>query len=135
MKKWTAVEGLAVAAALGSGAGAALFLAVLDRAIGVGHWVVATAVGVAFAVFMAVWNGGLQFLARRRRTARNVIFELFVGQTVGVAVAAWVVLPALDWIRWRDIAVLTGIGVAMLAGGWLRTRRNIRGRPPHELFS
>ena len=135
MQKWTATEGFALAAALGSGAAAGLFLVVLDRAIGVGHWVVATAVGVAFAVFMAVWNGGLQFLARRRRTARNVMFELFVGQTVGVAAAAWAVLPALDRIRWPDIAVLTGIGVAMLAGGWLRTRKNIRGRPPHELFS
>ena len=135
MKKWTATEGFAVAAALGSGAGAGLFLVGLDRAIGVGHWVVATAAGVAFAVFMAVWNGGLQLLSRRRRTVRNVIFELFVGQTAGVAAAAWAVLPALDWIRWPDIAVLTGIGVAMLAAGWLRTRRNIRGRPPHELFS
>ena len=135
MKKWTATEGFAVAAALGSGAGSGLFLAVLDRAIGADNWVMATAAGVTFAVFMAVWNGGLQLLSRRRRTVRNAIFELFVGQTVGVAAAAWAVLPALDWIRWPDIAMLTGIGVAMLAGGWLRTRRNIRGRSPRELFS
>ena len=84
---------------------------------------------------LAVWNGGLQVLARRRRTVRNVIFELFVGQTVGVVVASWAVLPALDRIRWPDIATLTGVGVVMLMGGWLRTRRNIRGRTPHELFS
>ena len=135
MKKWTATDGFAVAAALGSGASAGLFLVVLDRAIGAGHWVVASAAGVLFGVFMAVWNGGLQFLSRRRRTVRNVMVELFVGQTVGVVAAAWAVLPALDRIRWPDIAMLTGIGVAMLAAGWLRTRRNIRGRPPHELFS
>jgi len=135
MKKWTVIEGFAVTAAVGSGAGAGLFLVVLDRAIGVGHWVMAAVAGVAFAVFMAVWNGGLQLLSRRRRTVRNAIFELFVGQSVGVVAASWAVLPALVWIRWPDIAMLTGIGVAMLAGGWLRTRRNIRGRPPHELFS
>jgi len=33
MKKWTATDGFAVAAALGSGASAGLFLVVLDRAI------------------------------------------------------------------------------------------------------
>ena len=135
MKKWTATDGFAVGAALGSGASAAFFLVVLDRAIDARDWVVSTAAGLVFAVFMAIWNGGLQLLSRRRRTVRNVIFELFVGQTVGVVAAAWAVLPALDRIRWPDIAVLTGIGVAMLAGGWLRTRKNIRGRPPHELFS
>jgi hypothetical protein len=135
MRRWTATEALTVAAALGSGASAGLFLVVLDRAIGAGHWVVATAAGLGFAVFMAVWNGGLQLISRRRRTVRNVIFELFVGQTMGVAAAAWAVLPALNWIRWPDIAMLTGIGVVMLAAGWLRTRRNIRGRPPHELFN
>jgi hypothetical protein len=84
---------------------------------------------------MAVWNGGLQLLARRRRTVRNVVFELFVAQAVGVTAAAWAVLPVLDRIRWPDIAVLTGLGVAMVAGGWVRTHKNIRGRRPDELFS
>ncbi len=78
---------------------------------------VATVAGVAFAVFMAVWNGGLQVLARRRRTVRNVLFELFVAQAVGVAAAAWAVLPLLDRVRWSDIAVLTGFGAVMVACG------------------
>jgi hypothetical protein len=131
----TAIGGPAVAAALGSGAGTAVFLMVLDRAIGGDRCVVATVAGVTFAVFMAVWNGGLQFLARRRRTVRNVFFELFVAQALGVTAAAWAVLPMLDRIRWPDIAVLTGLGVIMVAGGWLRTRHHIRGRRPDELFS
>src|SRR6266545_4969084 len=53
----------------------------------------------------------------------------------GVTAAAWAVLPALDRIRWPDIAVLTGLGAVMVAGGWVRTRKNIRGRRPDELFS
>jgi len=135
MKLRTAIERPAVAAALGSGAGTGVFLMVLDRAIGGDRWVVATVAGVAFAVFMAVWNGGLQFLARRRRTVRNVLFELFVAQALGVTAAAWAVVPVLDRVRWPDIAGLTGLGAVMVAGGWLRTRKNIRGRRPDELFS
>jgi K+ transporter len=134
MKFWTAIGGSAVAAALGSGAGTAVFLIALDRAIDDGRWLTVTVAGVAFAAFMAVWNGGLQALARRRRTARNVLFELFVAQALGVIAAAWTVLPILDRIRWPDIAVLTGLGAVMVAGGWLRTRKNIRGRRPDELF-
>jgi hypothetical protein len=83
---------------------------------------------------MALWNGGLQWRARRRRTVRNLLFELFVAQALGVTVAAWAVLPALERIRWPDIAVLTGLGAVMVVGGWVRTRRNIRGRRPDELF-
>jgi len=131
----TAIRGHSAAAALGSGAGTGVFLIVLDRAIGGDRRVVATVAGVAFAVFMAVWNGGLQFLARRRRTVRNVLFEMFVAQGLGVTAAAWAVLPLLDRIRWPDIAGLTGLGAVMVAGGWLRTRKNIRGRRPDELFS
>jgi hypothetical protein len=127
--------GSAVAAALGSAAATGVFLFALDRGIAAGRWVVAIGAGVAFAIFMAVWNGGLQYLARRRRTVRNVIFELFVAQAMGVTAAAWAVLPALDRIRWPDIAVVTGLGAVMVAGGWLRTRHHIRGRRPDELFS
>jgi hypothetical protein len=108
---------------------------VLDRAIGSDRLAVAIVAGVVFAAFMAVWNGGLQLLARRRRTVRNVIFELFVAQTLGVTAAAWAVLPMLDRIRWPDIASLTALGAVMVVGGWLRTRKNIRGRRPNELFS
>jgi hypothetical protein len=135
MKLWAATGGSAAAAALGSGAGAGVFLMVLDRAIGSDRLAVAIVAGVVFAAFMAVWNGGLQLLARRRRTVRNVIFELFVAQTLGVTAAAWAVLPMLDRIRWPDIASLTALGAVMVVGGWLRTRKNIRGRRPNELFS
>ena len=135
MRLWTVIGGPAVAAALGSGVGTVVFLLVLDPAIVGDRWVVATVAGVAFAVFMAVWNGGLQVLARRRRTVRNVLFELFVAQAVGVAAAAWSVLPLLDRVRWSDVAVLTGFGAVMVACGWLRTRKSIRGRRPDELFS
>jgi putative flippase GtrA len=135
VKLRTAIRGHSAVAALGSGAGTGVFLIVLDKAIGGDSRVVATVAGVAFAVFMAVWNGGLQFLARRRRTVRNVLFELFVAQALGVTAAAWAVLPLLDRIRWPDIAGLTGLGAVMVAGGWLRTRKNIRGRRPDELFS
>jgi hypothetical protein len=107
----------------------------LDRGISAERWTQITVAGGVFAVFMAVWNGGLQFLARKRRTIRNVLFDLFVAQTLGVTAAAWAVLPALNRIRWSDIAVLTGLGAVMMAGGWLRTRHNIRGRRPDELFS
>ena len=134
MRLWTTIGGPAVAAALGSGVGTLVFLVVLDRAIVGDRRVVATVAGVAFAVFMAVWNGGLQVLARRRRTVRNVLFELFVAQAVGVAAASWAVLPLLDRVRWSDIAVLTGFGAVMVACGWLRTRKSIRGRRPDELF-
>jgi hypothetical protein len=135
MKLWTAISGSAVAAALGSGAATAVFLTVLDRTIVDDHRILGVVAGLAFAAFMAVWNGGLQVLARRRRTARNLLFELFVAQAVGVVAAAWAVLPTLDRIRWPDIVALTVIGVVLVAGGWLRTRRNIRGRRPDELFS
>jgi hypothetical protein len=76
-----------------------------------------------------------QFLARKRRTVHNVLFELFVAQSLGVTAAAWAVLPALEQIRWPDIVALTGLGAVMVAGGWVRTRKNIRGRRPDELFS
>ncbi len=135
MKLGTTIRGPALAAALGSAAGTGVFLIVLDRGIGAGRGVVAAVAAVAFAVFMALWNGGLQFLARKRRTVRNVLFEQFVAQALGVTAAAWAVLPALDRIRWPDIAVLTGLGAVMVAGGWVRTRKNIRGRRPDELFS
>ena len=129
MNRWRA------AAALGSGAGTAVFLTVLDRAIGADRRTAAIVAGVVFAAFMAGWNGGLQVLARRQRTARNVLFGLFVAQASGVIVAAWAVLPMLDRIRWPDIAALTGLGALMVGYGWLRTRRHIRGRRPDELFS
>jgi O-antigen/teichoic acid export membrane protein len=132
---WTGTGGFRVAAALGCAAATGVFLLVLDRAIVSDRQSVAMVAGVSFAVFMAVWNGGLQVLVRRRRTRRNVVFELFVAQTLGVVAAAWAVLPVLDRIRWADIAGLTGLGVVMLAVGWLRTRKNIRGRRPDELFS
>jgi hypothetical protein len=135
VKLWTGIGGSAVAAALGSGAATGAFLVTLDRAIGADRRLAATLAAVAFAIFMAVWNGGLQFLARRLRTARNVVFELFVAQALGVAVVAWAVLPVLDRIRWPDIAGLTSLGAVMVAVGWLRTRGNIRGRRPDELFS
>jgi O-antigen/teichoic acid export membrane protein len=128
-------RGLVLAAALGSGAGTSVFLVVLDRAIDDGSLTIAVTAGVVFAAFMAAWNGGLQYRERRRRTTRNVLFEQFVGQTVGVTIAAWVVLPVLDRIRWPDMASLTVLGAAMVAVGWLRTRRNIRGRRRDELFS
>ena len=130
MRRWDVV-----AAAVGSGAAAGVFLVVLDRAIVAGDRTAAIAAGVSFAAFMGIWNGSLQFMARRRRTVRNVMFELFAGQTIGVVTVAWAVLPALDRIRWPDIAVVTTVGLVMLAQGWLRTRKNIRGRRPHELFS
>jgi hypothetical protein len=128
-----AIGGRAATAALGSAGGTGIFLIVLDRAISADHD--AMVAGVAFAAFMAVWNGGLQVLARRRRTVRNVLFELFVAQAVGVTAAAWAVLPVLDRIRWPDVAGLTGFGAVMVLVGWLRTRKNIRGRRPDELFS
>ena len=86
MRRSAAISGATIAAAVGSGVGAGVFFVVLDRAIAGAHGVIATAAGAAFALFMAVWNGGLQFLARRRRTARNLIFELFVAQALGVTV-------------------------------------------------
>ena len=135
MKLGTAIRGLALAASLGSAVGTGVFLIVLDRGIGAHRLMVAAGAGVAFVVFMAGWNGGLQFLARKRRTVHNVLFELFVAQSLGVTAAAWAVLPALDQIRWPDIVVLTGLGAVMVAGGWVRTRKNIRGRRPDELFS
>ena len=135
VKRGTTIRGPALAAALGSGTGTGAFLIVLDRGISADRGVLVTVAGVGFAVFMALWNGGLQYLARKRRTVRNLLFELFVAQALGVTVAAWAVLPALERIRWPDIAVLTGLGAVMVMGGWVRTRRNIRGRRPDELFS
>lgn len=134
MKLGSSIGGPTVAAALGSGAGTATFLLVLDRDIQAGRALAGTLAGLAFAIFMAVWNGGLQYLARRRRTVRNVFFELFVGQAIGVIAAAWAALPALSRIGWPDLAVLTVAGIVMVAVGWLRTRRHIRGRRPDELF-
>jgi hypothetical protein len=135
VKRGTTIRGPVLAAAFGSAVGTGVFLIVLDRGIRADRGVVAAVAGVAFAVFMAVWNGGLQFLARKRRTVRNVVLELFAAQALGVSAAAWAVLPTLDRIRWPDIAVLTGLGAVMVAGGWARTRKNIRGRRPDELFS
>jgi len=135
MKLRKGIGGPTVSAALGSSAGTIAFLLLLDRGISAERWTQITVAGGVFAVFMAIWNGGLQFLARKRRTIRNVLFDLFVAQTLGVTAAAWAVLPALNRIRWSDIAVLTGLGAVMMAGGWLRTRHNIRGRRPDELFS
>jgi ABC-type Fe3+-siderophore transport system permease subunit len=124
---------LAMAAA-GSAAAAALFFVLLDSALDREQWSRATVAGVAFGLFMAVWNGGLITADSRQRTTRNVVFEHSLAEFGAVMGIAWALAPAVGHLRWQDLSVYTAIGLPALGLVWLITRRQIAGEHPDDLF-
>lgn len=127
-------RGFVLVGAVGSAAAAATFFVQLDRALTAQLFAQVGWVAAGFGVFMAVWNGPLIHLDRRRRSTRNVVFEHLVAQVGSVATVAWISSPWIGHLRWADLALYTIAASISLFFVYLATRREISGKDPDEIF-
>lgn len=124
-----------IAAVIGSAVGAGVFFVVLERRLAAELWGQVVATAVLFGLFMAFWNGVLIHLDSKQRTARNIVFEHLLAESVALIVVAWALVAPLGHLRWQDMAWYTLGAGPFLFVVHLLTRKQIKGEDARELFA